>query len=256
MIFVEQFLLISGLVMFASEIWKQYYLTEVLNHGVYNWWYFPFQLCSIPMYLLLLLIPCGRSRKKIHRKLFSRTKMESALAKLYDIILMFLACYGLLGGIAVFADTSGLHYPALPLTVHSYLWHILMLAEGTASGILLQHEYTSQECLTYSRTARLPLQRTQCRLLPFRIFAGSTAIYLICCGIAEIFNTVCGRFGRLNMFYINPRLPMTQVVFRRFVPYIGNTPTILLYIAATIFGAFLLFCAWDLTALFLQKHFA
>ena len=36
-----------------SEIWKQLLLTWA-NGGVYRWWYFPFQLCSMPLYLLPL----------------------------------------------------------------------------------------------------------------------------------------------------------------------------------------------------------
>ena len=47
----ERFLFYTGLVMAASEIWKQWTLTFVLGGGSYNWWYFPFQLCSVPMYL-------------------------------------------------------------------------------------------------------------------------------------------------------------------------------------------------------------
>lgn len=43
-----------GLLLFASELWKQCTLTFILNDGIYDFWYFPFQLCSIPMYLLLV----------------------------------------------------------------------------------------------------------------------------------------------------------------------------------------------------------
>lgn len=58
-----------GLLLFASELWKQWVLTFILNDGVYDFWYFPFQLCSIPMYLLLVL-PLFRNNS--HTKLFSR----------------------------------------------------------------------------------------------------------------------------------------------------------------------------------------
>jgi hypothetical protein len=248
--------MLGGFAMSVSEIWKQYYMTEILNHGVYNWWYFPFQLCSVPMYLLLLLPLCRHMRRKSQKKLFSRTKAETLFARLYDIILMSLACYGLLGGIAVFADTSGLHYPVLPLTVHSYLWHILMIAEGGAAGLLLLGEYARQENRICSRTDLPHSSYPRRGRLPFRLFADSTALYFACCMTAEILNIIFGHFGRINLFYINPQLPMTQVVFRGFVPYIGNAPTILLYIAATVFGAFLLFCVWNFAALLRQKHFA
>ena len=101
----DRLLFLCGIIMLSSEIWKQFTLTFLLGGGQYNWWYFPFQLCSIPMYLLI-------AYPWIRRETLRR------------VILSFLMCYSLLGGIAVFADTSGLHYPLASLTIHSYLWHI------------------------------------------------------------------------------------------------------------------------------------
>ena len=92
---LNHFFLACGLLMSASELWKQWYLTFRLNHGVYQWWYFPFQLCSIAMYLLLVIPWLKPSRFR-------------------QALLSFLMNYSLLGGIAVFADTSGLHYDAPP----------------------------------------------------------------------------------------------------------------------------------------------
>lgn len=102
------FFFICGLLMVVSEIWKQYCLTFLVNHGTYNWWYFPFQLCSTPMYVLLFLPYIKEER-------------------LCNACLTFLMSFGLLGGIAVFADTTGLHYPLPALTIHSYMWHILLI---------------------------------------------------------------------------------------------------------------------------------
>ena len=95
----ERFLFYTGLVMAASEIWKQWTLTFVLGGGSYNWWYFPFQLCSVPMYLLLLLPVVHASR-------------------LRRIFLTFLMDFSLLSGIGAFLDTSGMHYPLPALTCH------------------------------------------------------------------------------------------------------------------------------------------
>ena len=50
----NRFFFCCGLILLASEIWKQWTLTFQLNHGVYNFWYFPFQLCSVPMYVCLI----------------------------------------------------------------------------------------------------------------------------------------------------------------------------------------------------------
>ncbi|MCU6684963.1 YwaF family protein [Dorea acetigenes] len=107
---------IFGIILLLSEIWKQYCLTYIVNPGSYDWWYFPFQLCSIPMYVCLLLpfaVP-----ESIHRA------MEA-----------FLMDFGLLGGIFAFFDTSGMKYSFFPLTCHSYLWHIFLIIIGITAGV-------------------------------------------------------------------------------------------------------------------------
>ena len=202
---LRRFLHLCGPLMGTSELWKQWVLTFIVNNGNYDWWYFPFQLCSIPMYLLLLLPVC-----------------ETFFPKFQTPILTFLATYGLLGGLAVFADTSGLNYPVLPLTVHAYTWHVLMIAIGIASAIL----QIQGKC--------------QCHA-----FRGATAIYLCCCLVASAINTVLGITDSVNMFYINPKIPMVQVVFCDLVTQIGNMPTILLYVTATMLGARLIYVFWQ-----------
>ena len=42
-----------GLILALSEIYKQLFLTLIVGHGTYDWWYFPFQLCSLLMYFCL-----------------------------------------------------------------------------------------------------------------------------------------------------------------------------------------------------------
>lgn len=208
----DRLFFLCGVLMLGSELWKQLTLTFSVGGGAYNWWYFPFQLCSIPMYVLLLY------------PWFRQNRIRRAL-------LTFLMCYGLLGGLAAFADQSGLHYPAAPLTLHSYLWHILLILVGVGAGI------------TYGRLQPSPSFR---RPFPLRPFLHATALYLGCCCTAEVLNLTLDRFGTINMFYINPNYPMQQIVFRDLIPYLGNIPVILLYIAASILGAFLLFLVWKI----------
>ena len=46
-------LFVCGLILAASELYKQGFLYYIVNGRSYDWWYFPFQLCSVPMYLCL-----------------------------------------------------------------------------------------------------------------------------------------------------------------------------------------------------------
>lgn len=99
---------ICGLILGASEVYKQLFIYEVVNQGRYDWWYFPFQLCSTPMYLCLAfpLLPAGLPRKTAAS---------------------FLESFGLLGGVMALAEPSGLMHPYWTLTLHGLLWHILLV---------------------------------------------------------------------------------------------------------------------------------
>ena len=214
----DRMFFLCGILMLGSEIWKQFTLTFSVGGGAYNWWYLPFQLCSVPMYVLLAY-PWLR-REGIRQTL-----------------LAFLMSYCLLSGIIVFLDTSGLQYPLPALTAHSYIWHILLILIGISSGIA----YCRNLC---SDRKNILFSRTLSRIFPMRPFLYSTLLYLSCCLIAETLNLSLDRYGLINMFYINLHYPMQQIVFRELIPFIGNTPAILLYIAATILGSFLLFLLW------------
>lgn len=221
-----------GLLMLCSEIWKQLTLTFIVGHGVYNLWYFPFQLCSIPMYVFLAL-PFARP-KKIRRAL-----------------LCFNMCYALLGGTAAFADTTGLHYSYAPLTVHSYLWHFFMIGTAVFTGITCIRELMTDRNKKQSSASLSPETKTlnaspeKRRCLPPQAFAGSSILYLFCCLIAVFINITLDKYGTINMFYINPDYPMRQIVFRDIAALTGDAASILIYIGATIFGAFLLFLIWN-----------
>lgn len=206
----EKIFFMLGLILCASEIGKQLLLTFSVNDGVYDWWHFPFQLCSLPMYLLTAL-PFLKSNTAKHT------------------ILTFLMTFSLLGGIAVFFDTSGMCYPLLLLTVHSYVWHILLIAIGICSGLL---------------SLRLPAEDSRGPRLPWRSFFDTVLLYGFFCLTASAINFVVTPFGNINMFYINPAYPMEQVFFENIAHFIGNAAGIAVYILATILGSALLFAFW------------
>lgn len=196
------FLFICGILMLISEIWKQYILTFIIGQGVYDLWYFPFQLCSIPMYICLFLPWLKNSH-------------------LQNIFASFLADYGLLSGIFSFFDTSGMHYGYAPLTLHSYLWHVLLILIGIVTALSFPF-----------------FQR-------WKYFSGSTALFLICCSIALALDLCLDSYGPINMFYINPDYPMSQRVFSSIADMLGNTAGILLYIASIILGASVFHFIWQ-----------
>ena len=89
-----------------SEAIKQLILANMPDG--YRVWYFPFQLCSMPAYLLPLAMLTRNDKMK-------------------KLLLCFLGDFMLVGGVAVLFDTSGMFYDVPILTVHSFLWHGRMI---------------------------------------------------------------------------------------------------------------------------------
>ena len=124
---ISRILLVCGLLLAAGELYKQLFLYYVI-FGAYNWWYFPFQLCSVPMYLCLLL-PFLRRHED----------------------------FSLLGGIMALAEPSGLLHPYWTLTMHGLTWHILLVFIGLLLAFSQIPDRTAQG---YLRT--LPLLAAFC----------------------------------------------------------------------------------------------
>ena len=117
---------------------------------------------------------------------------------------------------------------------------VLLILIGIFAGIL----YCRKPAGGPGASGKLLFSRRLINAFPLRPFLGASALYLICCGIAELLNLALDQYGKINMFYINPDYQMQQVIFRDLIPLLGNTAVILLYIVATILGAFILFLFW------------
>lgn len=104
-----------GIFLLLSEIYKQIFYFYIINKGSYEWWIFPFQLCSLPMYFCLLL-PC------IKDVTFKRC------------IQTFMLDFNLLGGLMTFVEPSGILHPYVLLTYHGFIWHILIIFLGLYIG--------------------------------------------------------------------------------------------------------------------------
>lgn len=202
----DKALLGLGIFFAGSELVKQILLTFILGNGHYDWWYLPFQLCSLPIYLISL----AHFSKRSHIR---------------QVILTFLATYNLLGGAAAFLDTSGMHYAMTILTVHSYVWHILLIFTGILAAA----------CLFFQSKGKMS----------WKTFIQATALFLMACLMASVLNLVISPIGSIDMFYINPLLPMEQIVFRDIGRQLGNTAAIILYMGTIIAFSGLLFFIWQ-----------
>lgn len=100
-----------GLVLALSEVFKQLFYFFVIEDNSYAWGDFPFQLCSIPMYMCLM-VPWLKPGK-LQRGMYS-----------------FMVLYNLLGGAISFAEPSGLLLEHWFLTIHALAWHMVLVFIG------------------------------------------------------------------------------------------------------------------------------
>ena len=103
----KRILFCSGILLVILEVYKQLFLYVVVNGMQYDFWYFPFQLCSMAMYLCILLplLP-ARMRTVAYTFLFSFSLPGALLALL-------------------FPDDMLRGY--VSLTAHGFLWHAILV---------------------------------------------------------------------------------------------------------------------------------
>ena len=101
-----------GAFLFVAEIYKQLMYKLIISpEQLYHWGAFPFHLCSIPMYLCLIIPFLKKGRVQ---------------QTMYD----FLMTYNLLGGFIAFFEPSGLLHRYVMTTAHSLIWHMLLVFVG------------------------------------------------------------------------------------------------------------------------------
>ncbi len=105
----KRLFLTVGIALIISELFKQLAYTAI--EGAYRFDLIPFQLCSIPMYLCVLMpmLPCG--------------KLQRAMRT-------FIAAFGLMGGLASYIAPGTMCREWLELTLHSFLWHLILIFLG------------------------------------------------------------------------------------------------------------------------------
>ncbi|MBQ8497909.1 MAG: YwaF family protein [Clostridia bacterium] len=108
----------TGMFLLITEIYKQLFYYYYIGNGSYQWWIFPFQLCSVPMYLCIIAA------------FLKPGKVQSGMYH-------FMTTFNLLGGIMAFIEPSGIVHKYWTLTLHAFLWHMALIFIGAyliASG--------------------------------------------------------------------------------------------------------------------------
>jgi len=117
----------AGWLLVILEVYKQLFLYFIVNGGAFDLWFFPFQLCSVPMYLCILLP-------------FVKGHVRSTF-------LTFMSGYTFISAAAALIYPEDFLRPYVSLTVHGFLWHGILLfisllimickaADPSAKGLL------------------------------------------------------------------------------------------------------------------------
>lgn len=91
-------------VLIASEIFKQLFLYFVICNNSICWGEFPFQMCSLPMYLCPIAVLS--KNKRVQKMCYG-----------------YMMCFNLLGGLAGVFEPSGVFHDQVALTIHAVAWH-------------------------------------------------------------------------------------------------------------------------------------
>ena len=195
-----------GLFLFVTEIYKQLFYFFYIGHGTYQWWIFPFQMCSVPMYFLLIgpFLKNGPVRRGMYH---------------------FMMIYNLLGGVSAYFEPSGMVYPYLTLTLHSFLWHLTLVFVGLYLGLSGQTEKRMKD------------------------FGSASITLLALCLAAFLLNLAFWKAsgGTMNMFFVGPA-NSSLIVFKDISRVAGWYVSTALYIPVVVLGGFLIFLpfwAWN-----------
>lgn len=185
--FINRIFLIAGLLMFVLECYKQFVFTfsyeafEVISD--YQWYSFPFQFCSVPMYVYLI-IP------------FTKGKVRNAL-------LCFSASYSLFAGTAVMIYPGDVFIATLGISIQTMIHHGLMVVMGVY--------------LLVSRIVKVSIKTILSATVVFSI------VLLIALLMNLTVIKFIPSDETFNMFFISPyfdcTLPILSIIYKK-VPYI------------------------------------
>ena len=191
-----------GLFLIISEIYKQLLCSLVVYPDGYPWHLFPFQLCSVPMYLFLI-VPFLKEGK-VKKAMYS-----------------FLGYFMTMSGVMFYLIPSLSH--VLSICIHSMIWHMILVVIGVI--IISKGDYGK------SYKEILP------GFIVFLILLGIATLLNV-----SLYHIVVKETGKtFNMFYMSPYYISSLAVFNNIQKSFGWLVTIICYIASCFLASSLIF---------------
>jgi len=210
---IKRYLLIFSVTLLVFELYKQI-IYSYQNGWSYPWYIFPFQFCSVPMYVALLA---------------SITKNK----KVYEMSLAFLATYGLFAGTAVMLYPQDVFIETIGINIQTMVHHGGISALGFS--------------LVLSRKVSFHLKTVVKASILFSVVV-LTAVLL-----NMIHNTWITQ-GTFNMFFINPKFDNHIPVLSSIQPLVGDVAFVFVYYFGFTMVALIVFMAIISSIVFIEKQ--
>jgi hypothetical protein len=180
---IKRILLIYSIVCITFEIYKQlnfsFNYDDIKTWWSYSWYAFPFQFCSVPMYVALIA---------------ALTKNSKVTKSIYT----FLATYGLIAGLSCMIYPSTVFVDTIGINIQTMVHHGSMVFIGALLLINNKVEYTLKSLLS-----------------SLFVFLICLSIALV----IDITTYYVGIDGGLEMFFISPfhtsSLPVFSIIYEK-----------------------------------------
>ena len=182
---------VCGWILLVMEVYKQVFLYTVVNGMRYNFWYFPFQLCSMAMYLCILLPFLSKSGQ--------------------DTVLNFLYEFSLPGALLALVFPEDFLREYVSLTLHGFLWHALLVYIAL---FVLKNNLVTRSWRGYSRAAGLYLFLAACAIL-----------------LNTVLQRFAAPGFTPNLFYLSPYIKTGQIFFRDIAERFGILTEMVIYVS-------------------------
>ncbi len=203
---VRKVIIFTAVIVTLFEIYKQINYTFKVSDGVitadYQWYAFPFQFCSTPMYVGLLTA------------LFKK-------GKIHDSLCAYLATYSVFAGAAVVAYTGDVFVSTIGINIQTMVCHCSMIIVGI---YLLYTGYVKLE------------HKTIIKALP--VFSGAVMLACIMNEIAFVGGLL--ESETFNMFYVSPHCDPHLPVYSLVQPLVPYPLNLIIYIAGFTAAAYII----------------
>lgn len=205
---VNIILLICGILLIIFEIYKQlvfsFQYDPITQKATwdYQWYAFPFQFCSTPMYLMIL---AGILRK----------------GKVYDCLTSYLATFAFFGGIIVMFYPAGVFVGMIGINIQTMFWH--------SSMVMIAFLLMATKTIEF---------RFKTIFKAFFVFLVMLSLAMI----MNILWHYYGTEETFNMFYISPYYPCPLAVLGDIYQKTNYFLFLLIYSIGFTLAAFIILC--------------